>query len=51
MASRVRKEETKRKQEMEVPAVQEAIKVRIDTLNSKIRSKQDMYHLLTAYCK
>jgi hypothetical protein len=35
----------------EVVEVQKAIKVRVDVLNNKIRSKEDMYKLLTGYCK
>jgi hypothetical protein len=35
----------------EIQEIQDAIRVRVDTLNNKIRSKEDMYQLLTGYCK
>jgi hypothetical protein len=51
MSQRVKKSEAKENDKEENEEIKKAVKIRIDVLNSKIRSKEDMYQLLTGYCK
>jgi hypothetical protein len=51
MSQRVKRSKAKENNKEENEEIKKAVKVRIDVLNSKIRSKEDMYQLLTGYCK